>query len=311
MFIFAASLRNFMLDIKTPQDHIILVPMDFSDSSINAVYYAVEMANFFDSEITLLHVLSKSTLSGLFSSESEIVILRDKVRKKLEDFKSEILKKWPNLKVNTLLSEGKPFKVINKVAMDNKCDTIVMGTNGANGIEQFTGSTTSRVIKSSTIPVIAVKQKRTEPKFSKIVLPIDLTKTSKQKIDWAVKVGLKYNSTIHIIMELEKDELIERKIKANLKQAEGIFEKYSINYESHLLDDREYPDHLGKDTIKYAEEIDADLIIIMTKSETGKLSALFVGSYAEQIVNSSQKTPVMCINPKPTGSRATGGSGFY
>ena len=81
-----------MLDIKTPQDHIILVPMDFSDSSINAVYYAVEVANFFDSEITLLHVLSKSTLSGLFSSESEIVILRDKVRKKLEDFKSEILK---------------------------------------------------------------------------------------------------------------------------------------------------------------------------------------------------------------------------
>ena len=180
-----------------------------------------------------------------------------------------------------------------------------------NGIEQFTGSTTSRVIKSSTIPVIAVKQKRTEPKFSKIVLPIDLTKTSKQKIDWAVKVGLKYNSTIHIIMELEKDELIERKIKANLNQAEGIFEKYGVKYESHLLDDREYPDHLGKDTIKYAEEIDADLIIIMTKSETGKLSDLFVGSYAEQIVNSSQKTPVMCINPKPTGSRATGGSGFY
>ena len=68
---------------------------------------------------------------------------------------------------------------------------------------------------------------------------------------------------------------------------------------------------MGKDTIKYAEEIDADLIIIMTKSETGKLSDLFVESYAEQVGNSSQKTPVMCINPKPTGSRSTGGSGFY
>lgn len=300
-----------MIDIKTPQDHIILVPMDFSDSSINAVYYAVEMANLFDSEVTLLHVLSKSTLSGLFINASEIALLRDKVRKKLEDFKAEILKKWPTIKVNTLVSEGKPFKVINEVAKDNKCDTIVMGTNGANGIEQFTGSTTIRVIKSSAIPVIAVKEKRTEPKFDKIVLPIDLTKTSKQKIDWAVKVGLKYNSTIHIIMELDKDELIEKKIKANLNQAEGIFSKYGVKYESHLLDDREYPDNLGKDTIKYAEEIDADLIIIMTKSETGKLSDLFVGSYAEQVVNSSQKTPVMCINPKPTGSRTTGGSGFY
>lgn len=35
-----------MIDIKTPQDHIILVPMDFSDSSINAVYYAVEMQTY-------------------------------------------------------------------------------------------------------------------------------------------------------------------------------------------------------------------------------------------------------------------------
>ena len=148
-----------MIDIKTPQDHIILVPMDFSDSSINAVYYAVEMENLFDSEVTLLHILSKSTLSGLLINASEIALLRDKVRKKLEDFKAEILKKWPTIKVNTLVSDGKPFKVINEVAKDNKCDTIVMGTNGANGIEQFTGSTTSRVIKSSEIPVIAVKEK--------------------------------------------------------------------------------------------------------------------------------------------------------
>jgi len=301
-----------MIDIKTPKDHIILVPMDFSDSSINAVYYAVEMANLFDSEITLLHVISKSTLSSLFINDSEVALLRDKVRKKLEDIKTEILEKWPKVSVNTLVSEGKPFKVINKIAMDSKCDTIVkMGTNGANGIEQFTGSTTSRVIKSSTIPVIAVKEKKTEPRFDKIVLPIDLTKTSKQKIDWAVKMGIKYNSTIHILMELEKDELIEKKVKANLHQAESIFEKNGVKYESHLLDDRSYPDHLGKDTIKYAEEINADLIMIMTKSETGKLADLFVGSYAEQIVNSSQRTPVMCINPKATGAKTTGGSGFY
>ena len=72
-----------MIDIKTPQDHIILVPMDFSDSSINAVYYAVEMANFFDSEVTLLHVISKSTLSNLLVGKSEIALLRENLRKKL------------------------------------------------------------------------------------------------------------------------------------------------------------------------------------------------------------------------------------
>jgi len=296
-----------MTDIKTPQDHIILVPIDFSDSSLSAVYYAVEMANLFDSKITLLHVLGKS----LFANDSEIALLRDKMRNKLEETKAELLEKWPNMRVNTMIEEGKPFKVINRVATENKTDTIVMGTNGVNGIEQFTGSTTTRVIKSSEIPVIAVKEKQTNPKFEKIVIPIDLTKTSKQKIDWAVKLGAKYNSTIHIIMELDKDELAMKKIKANLLQAETIFNRNGVKFESRLLDDRKYPDNLGKDTVQYAEEIDADLIMIMTKSETARISDLFVGSYAEQIVNSSQKTPVMCINPKPTGAMSTGGSGFY
>lgn len=300
-----------MTDIKTAKDRIILVPMDFSDSSVNAVYYAVEMANLFDSEIVLLHVLSNSRISTLFSNDSQIALLRDSVRTKLEEYKDKIITKWPNIKVSTKVEEGKPYKVINRVANEGHCDTIVIGFNGLNGVEQFTGSTTTRIIKSSPIPVVVVKEKRVAPKFDKIVLPIDLTKTSKQKIDWAVKLGKQYDSTVHVIMELEKDELIKKKAKANLLQAESIFKEHGVKFVSQLLDDMEYPDHLGMDAIKYAEEIDADLIMIMTKSETSRISDLFVGSFAEQVVKSSQKTPVMCINPKPTGSKATGGSGFY
>lgn len=301
----------FMTDIKTAKDHIILVPMDFSDASINAVYYAVEMANLFDSEIVLLHILSNSRLSGLFSNDSQIALLKDNVRTRLEGYKNDIKEKWPNVSVDTRIEEGKPFKKILDVANDSKCDTIVMGFNGLNGVEQFTGSTTTRVIKSSEIPVVVVKEKRKEPKFDNIVLPIDLTKTSKQKIDWAVKIAKEYNSTVHIIMELEKDEFIQNKAKANLKQAESIFTENGVDFVPRLLDDKEYPDHLGMDTIKYAEEINADLIMIMTQAESSALSEFFMGSYAEQVVKSSQKTPVMCINPKPTGSYATGGSGFY
>jgi nucleotide-binding universal stress UspA family protein len=300
-----------MTDIKTPKDHMILVPMDFSDASYSAVYYAVEMANLFDNDIALLHVVSTGAIKSFFTNDTEIALLKERVREQLEKVKEELLEKWPNMRVRTIVEEGKPFKSINRVAAENKCDTIVMGTNGASGIEQFTGSTTTRVIKSSKIPVIAVKEKKTDPKFDHIVLPIDLTKTSRQKIDWAVKLGAKYDSTIHVIMELDEDELAMKKIKANLLQAESIFKKHNVKFESHLLDDRKYPDNLGQDTIKFAEEKNADLIMIMTKSESAKLADLFVGSYAEQIVNSSQKTPVMCINPKPTGAKSTGGSGFY
>ena len=71
-------------------------------------------------------------------------------------------------------------------------------------------------------------------------------------------------------MEMDNDEFVQRKIRANLIQAEGIFKQHGVKFITKLLDDREYPDHLGKDTIKYADEVNADLIMIMTHAENAK-----------------------------------------
>lgn len=289
-----------MTDIKTPKDHIILVPVDFSESSTNALTYAVEMAKLFDNEITLVNAVSKG-MKSLFINETQKELLKDGINLRLNKYRDEILADWPNGKVNVIIEEGKPYKVITKIAEEHKCDTIIMGTNGANGIDQFVGSTTSRVISVANCPVIAVKQKTDKPTFDKIVLPIDLTKSSKQKVNWAIKLAQKYHSTVHIIMEVDNDEFIKHKIELNLKQVEQAMRDNDVKYVSKMLDDRKYPDNLGMDTIQYAEEVGADLIIIMTQAEGG-IKELFVGSYAQQIVNSSQKTPVMCINPRKTYS---------
>ena len=289
-----------MTDIKTPKDHITLVPIDFSESSKNAMIYAVEMAKIFDDEITLLNVISNG-MKSLFMNDSQKDLLREGINVRLNQYKADILAKWPAAKVNTRIEEGKPYKAITKVAEAINCDTIVMGTNGANGIEQFMGSTTSRVINVAPCPVIAVKDDHGKVTFDNIVLPIDLTKSSKQKVDWAIRIARRFNSTVHIIMELDEDEFIKHKIEGNLRQVENAMKDNNIKYVSKLLDDRKYPDNIGMDTIQYADEVEADLIIIMTQSEGG-FAELFVGSYAEQVVNSSQKTPVMCINPKQTYS---------
>lgn len=289
-----------MTDIKTPKDHIILVPVDFSESSENAIEYAVEMAKLFDNEITLLNVIS-SGMKSLFLGDIQKDLLRDGINNRLEKYKANIIAQWPSAVVNILVEEGKPYKVINKVALQTECDTIVMGTNGANGMEQFVGSTTTRVISSSSTPVIAVRNHRPNHTFDNIVLPIDLTKSSKQKLVLAIKFAKKYNSTIHVIMELEKDEFIKNKVEANLTYAKKVLADNDVKSVIKLLDDGKYPDHLGKDTVKYADSIGADLIMIMTQAE-GRLTDLFVGSYAQQVVNSSLTTPVMCINPKKTFS---------
>ena len=111
-------------------------------------------------------------------------------------------------------------------------------------------------------------------------------------------------------MEVEKDEFLMNKVKNNLNQVEGILKANNVKYVSKLLDDNSYPDNIGGDTIKYANEVDADLIVIMTQSESAGVSSLFIGNYAEQIVKSSQLKPVISINPKQT-TLFEGGVGFY
>lgn len=288
-----------MTDLKTPKDHTILIPVDFSETSKRAVSYAVELAKLFDNKITLLHVISGG-ISMMFMSDGQKETLRAGIDVKLEEFKQDILKLWPNARVTTRVEEGKPYKAINRVAEESDADTIVMGTNGANGVEQFMGSTTSRVLSSSHVPVVAVKDHRPNHSFDNIVVPIDLTKSSKQKLWWAIRLAQNYGSTIHVIMEVERDKFVKAKADANKTYVERVLKQNNVEYKLSILDDRKYPDNIGMDTIQYAEEINADLIMIMTHDESTDIGQMFLGSYASQIVNSSQKTPVMTINPKRT-----------
>jgi nucleotide-binding universal stress UspA family protein len=300
-----------MNKVQTPEYHSVLIPVDFSETSSNAFNYGIKMAKLFNNKIVLLNVISGSFLSGIFGKKEDLVMIRERIEQKLNEYKNDILQMWPEARVEIMIEEGKPYKVINDVAKDLDCDTIVMGTNGANKVERFTGSTTLRVISDSDVPVIVIKEQNDNPQFKNLVLPIDLTKTSRQKTEWAIKMGQAYGATLHIIMELEKDELLKKKINSSLNQVENMFREAGVQFISKLLDEREYPDHLGKDTIKYAEDVNADLILIMTQAENAKLSEFFVGTYAQQIVKSSQKTPVMCLKPKQTGTYAKGGAGFY
>lgn len=298
-----------MNDIKTPEHHNVLVPVDFSETSRNAVHFAIEMAKLFDDEITLLHVISDGFFSSIFTSNEHKDLILEGINHKMAEFSKEVKKIWPSGVINTEIKTGKVFRVIQEVAEAKDVDTIVMGTNGASGIEKFIGSTTSRMIRSSNVPVVVVKEKVINPTFNRIVLPIDLTKESKQKVSWAVKFARVYNSEVHVIMEVEKDDFLEKRVKANLKMIEGVMKREGVRCVTKLLDDRKYPDHLGMDTLQYAEEVNADFIMIMTQKEKG-LSEVFLGSYAQQLINECTGVPVLCINPKAV-SLSGGTEGFY
>lgn len=288
-----------MDSIKTPKDNIILVPTDFSTASNNALEHAVQIAKLFDNEITLLYVIEESFFSSIFGGNIEKPVLMDKINRQLEDKASIIRAKHPEMLVNTMIREGKPYKQIDEVSKSLACDSIVMGFNGLEGVEHFMGSTTLKVLKHSTVPVVIIKDIPSSVNYKKIVFPIDLTKESRQKVSWAMHLAKKYSSEIHIIMEVEDDEFLKKRVQASMNQVEQMFIKNNVRYVAKILDDQNYPEHFGKDIIQYSEEIDADLIMIMTQKE-GSVMDFFVGSFAQQIIDGTKKCPIMAINPKET-----------
>jgi len=286
-----------MNSVKTPKDNVILVTIDFSSASDRALEHAVGIADLFDNEITLLYVVKESFFKSIFGSAVERDVLMGQLKERLEAKKQEVQAKYPKLHLNIVVKEGTVYKQILHVAEESHCDSIVMGYHGDSAVEQVLGSTTSRVLRSSHVPVVIVKEVPAKTQYDRILLPIDLTRESRQKVSWAIHIAKKYDSEIHVIMEVEQDEFLMNKVRNNLNQVEHLLEKEGVRFVSKLLDDQHYPDEFGKDILKYSEESDIDLILIMTQKETGIMD-FFLGSFARQVVQGSKNTPVMAINPK-------------
>ena len=227
-----------MSTVKTPKDNVILVPTDFSQSADNALDHAVGIAELFDNEIVLLYVLSDNFVNSIFGSKAQNDLTKELVKTKLDEKIASFKDKHPKVVIKKLVREGKVYKNIIKASKELKCDSIVMGFNGLARIERSMGSTTSRVLKSATVPVVIIKDQSATTNYDRIVLPIDLTKESKQKVKWAIHLAKKYHSEVHVIMEVKSDTFLKKKVEANMVQVVKLLTKSGIKVVSKILDDQ-------------------------------------------------------------------------
>jgi len=295
-----------------PNNRAIIVPVDFSTTSQNALMHAADHAQAFDNDIMMVHILEESYLMGLFGggNNTKNELLNIGIEQKMNELKSLVLEKYPSQTIDFLIYEGKVYKAIVELSEKMTCDCIIMGTKGAEGIEQIIGSTASRVMSYANVPVIIVNDFPKKGRYEKIVLPIDLSLESKQKVTWAIHIAKKYHSEVHIIAEVEEDEFLHNKIMASIYQVKNILVQNGVKAVIFELDEERFPGRLGIDTLKYADEIQADLILIMTHQEKGFSEYIF-GTEAQQIVNRVSKVPVMCIHPIETLFKYEGTDGFY
>jgi nucleotide-binding universal stress UspA family protein len=274
----------------------ILIPIDFSETSMLALEHATFIAKVFKAELVLLHVVEKHWEKfSIVVPEMRIAPpddLINAVEKRLEGIASD-LRASDGIKSTCITSNGTIFNEIISVSKEYDVNLIIMGTHGASGFtEFFVGSNAYKVVTTAECPVISVQTHSQKLGFKNILLPIDDSTHSRQKVNHAIVMAKLFSAKLHIVGLADfEDETELHKFEIKLEQIEEYIKKCDLTSTKEILHGK----NQATMTADYAESSGADLIIIMTDQDEN-LTGRLMGPYAQQIVNHS-KIPVMSVPP--------------
>lgn len=276
----------------------ILIPVDFSEQSLIALEQSVNLARLLKAELMLLYVIEESNSVGkIFGRNQGGDDAKESAQADLDKLASETFKKH-KVKAATLVAKGKVYDKIVEVADMINTVMIIMGCNGSEGLKRkFIGSNALRVVRESKWPVITIKGKHHRNGCDNIVLPLDLTKETKDKVEKAIELARLYGGAeIRVVsVVLTSDEFVVNRLTRQLGQVKKQIEEASVGCTAEIVKSIKGEESLAEIIIDYAHKVDADLIMIMTQQEVD-FTLYFIGSSAQEIINHSD-IPVLSIIP--------------
>ncbi|MBK8846565.1 MAG: universal stress protein [Bacteroidetes bacterium] len=278
------------------ENHI-LVPIDFSEQSLIALNQSFNIARFKNSIITLIHVIDSAFMDkfkSIFKDDSQDEKMIADAEKQLKELANKYSAET-GLQFETIVEQGKIYDVIIEKAQSMNTAFIVMGTNGEVTLtKKIIGSNAVRVISNAPCPVITIKGKLHREGCKKIVMPIDITKESRDKVETGVEFAKYFNSEILILcLDDSNDEFIENKLKRQLGQVENYVTESGVQCSSHYMKVSDQSDTV----LNFSKAANADLILIMAQQE-GSMLEWFLSTEAQQIINESE-IPVCSVKPFP------------
>lgn len=294
-------------DMKTKKH--ILVAIDFSKLSVQAILLAKQLAKQLGATIHLANVYQSFYPATFIAPISPVIAfpipdyeqgIEDKLMKRLRELaqKHELI-----ATVCHLCSGGPPYDELCNLAKAISADLIIMPTRGHTGLKHlFLGSTAERVVQHAPCPVFVVREAKQPTKngadnvpIKNILVPIDFSSCSLDGLNYAIEfarqtgakiivqhavdLGPMYMADSYGVYDLSKYQDFAR---VNAKQQMREFLKLarfgSIEFEAVVT--------LGTSVWEIcglAKNRLVDLIITSTHGRTG-FKHVLIGSTAEQVV---------------------------
>lgn len=274
----------------------ILCPTDFSETAGVALEHAILLAQKFNAKLSLLNVreafseymiLQELGMSGRLDKD-----YFSHVEAKLEKLAAPIRLK--GIDVVTASASGKIADEVSKFVKTNEVSDVVIGMHGVKGRDSyFMGGNAHRIVNSTKVPVLQVDKHAHTNDYKTILMPIDSSFHTREKIPYATSLAKKYGAEIRLIaLQTTNNEEIRTNVLKVLYQVEKYIAQNGVGFETTVRNSS----NLSDDTLEFADEVNADLIVIMSEQEK-TLRGLFLGSYAQQLVNQSTR-PVLTVPPK-------------
>jgi nucleotide-binding universal stress UspA family protein len=144
----------------------ILCPVDFSESSLHALKYAISMAQEADGQLTVLHVVAhefENTADMADIGYDAGMTIRDFLKEREEALRRRLQEAVAGAtefcSVESLMTHGKPWREVLRIAAERQSDLIVMGVQGRGAADLlFFGSTTQHVVREASCPVLTLRR---------------------------------------------------------------------------------------------------------------------------------------------------------
>ena len=254
----------------------ILVPIDSTEQTIIALSQTYNLARLTNSKIVLLSV-----------DEGNPPF----VQKQLDELAKETSAK-AGVAVETMVRKGNVYEEINKVADVLNPLFVMIGLSSKITLGKIIGKNAFKMVRESKHPVITIRGKVHRDGCKTILLPLDLTKETREKVTKAIELAKIFNADIRVISILtQTNEEAENKLISYSNQVWKYIKDEGVRCTIKTLRGNDIPQMI----LDYGHEVEADLILVMTKAELS-MKEFFIGTVAQRLINESD-IPVLSYRP--------------
>ncbi len=294
----------------------LLVPLDFSESSLDALRFALPFARESGAGLDLLHVLTPMSFQADASCLPKdwnryVAEQHQDANVRLKQLAATEVRR--PMAVNLWVKEGQAAPAITGFARERHSNLVILSTHGRTGMQRFfLGSTAEAVVRRAPCPVLTVRrrvlarsgtpQSPPSERINRILVPVDFSAPSRTMLQYAVAFATQFRASLVLLHVVEHINVPSRVVYYATRLQLSVLES-GMRRLAELAQRAVPPDIKAEQIVRAGTPYDvinrvarreqADLIIIATRGH-GAVKQFFIGSTAGRVVRHAP-CPVLVV----------------